>query len=87
MKSGYCCFENEDCPKANICSFDNPGAPAEFKYLTWPNEANCGRKEINLEYTQDKKVVSLNDHVEQDDVCSYIISPPPEMGQSDRLHL
>lgn len=48
---GYCCDkEDSNCPKASICSLDNPRAPFMFMYLSCPNEAACGTKELKPSY-------------------------------------
>ena len=49
-QGGYCCDKKETCPKSNICSYDNPRAPSMFKYLTCPNEAACGSKNLYPKY-------------------------------------
>lgn len=45
-KGGYCCKRDEDCPRSNICSTDNPRAPNFFKYVACPNEPACENKQI-----------------------------------------
>ena len=85
---GFCCREEEVCPKANMCSFDNPKAPSMFRYIVCPNEAACESKEITPEYdgTVLKRAVDkYNYQFVKDDVCSYIINAPDEMGEHDKL--
>jgi hypothetical protein len=47
---GFCCYADEECPKQSICSFDNKRAPKMFKYVSCPNEAACGKKNIYIDY-------------------------------------
>lgn len=73
---GFCCRKDEVCPRASICSEDNPKAPLLFKYLVCPNEAACESKVMQPEYdgTVLKRTVDKYDHkFVKDDVCSYII--------------
>ena len=45
FSGGYCCeFTEIGCPRADLCSEDNPKAPASFKYLACPNESACEGK-------------------------------------------
>jgi len=76
---GYCCKKDEVCPRASICSFDNPKAPRLFKYLVCPNELACESKEITPEYdgtVLKRSVDKYNQKFVKDDVCSYIIKSP-----------
>lgn len=87
---GYCCRRDENCPRASICSEDNPKAPNLFKYLVCPNEAACESKEMTPEYdgTILKRVVDRYDEkFVKDDVCSYIIKSPYEMNAYDKMYV
>lgn len=46
FEGGYCCDDNESCPRSNICSNDNPQAPLMFKYVACPNVKACESKNI-----------------------------------------
>jgi hypothetical protein len=52
---GYCCDPTDpvECPRANICSEDNPRAPILFKLAVCPNESACGSKNIYPNYNGD----------------------------------
>ena len=61
-----------------------------MKYFACPNEAECGDRdlypEMNELLTRSVEKYTENTFV-LDDVCSYIIHPPPEMSKWDRLKL
>jgi hypothetical protein len=52
--NGYCCGLDENCPRSDFCSNDNPNAPNLFKYLACPNEPACESKNIYPKYTGEK---------------------------------
>ena len=58
---GHCCGEDvPNCPKSNICAFDNPKAPHWFKYTACPNEPVCGPKHIYPDYSGEKTVIYVS---------------------------
>ena len=75
MDGGYCCPLGVDCPKASICSEDNPSAPFMFKYMACPNEPACGTKYItppmngSIERSQDTYTYNFV----VNDVCTYFV--------------
>ena len=88
FSQGYCCKEEEVCPRASFCSYDNPKAPLFFKYLVCPNEVACESKIITPEVdgTILKRAVDKYEHkFVQGDVCSYIVKAPEGMGEYDKL--
>ena len=88
FQAGFCCKSNEDCPRATICSNDNPGAPEMFKYVTCPNVKACDLK--NIYPKRDGKVITRQvdtktNQMVKDDLCSYIIHTPGDMQANDEL--
>lgn len=83
---GFCCYADEDCPRASICSNDNKAAPKLFKYMACPNEKACGTKNIYIDYDGEPVERAINKWSERfvkNDVCSYIIHTPPQMEFND----
>jgi hypothetical protein len=77
--------------KEKWCSFDNPKAPIQYKYLMCPNEAMCGSKFLQPDskgtvLTRTVDVYGSN-YMTLGDVCSYIAIAPATASSSDRLHI
>ena len=92
FNGGYCCESAEVCPRAIYCSYDNPKAPNEFKYLVCPNEPVCGYGKILIpkyDGTVTTRTISRTPadkkYFLKDDICSYIIQAPSEMKAHDHL--
>ena len=87
-QAGVCCRMDEDCPKRLLCSEDNPRAPLMFKYLTCPNEKACEDKVITPQSdgTVLKRVVDKYEYkFVKNDICSYIVESPYDMGEYDKM--
>jgi hypothetical protein len=87
---GFCCRKDEKCPRASICSEDNPKAPSLFKYLVCPNEAACESKQITPEMDGTilkRSVDKYEFKFVKDDVCSYIVKTPLKMGEYDKMFI
>ena len=83
---GYCCDDGENCPRADVCSNDNPRAPIAFKLLACPNEDACEGKIINPKYNGEKLTRAVDKYTYQmvkNDVCGYIVNTPEEMQVLD----
>jgi|DEB0MinimDraft_12_1074336.scaffolds.fasta_scaffold15471_3 hypothetical protein len=91
FSGGYCCeLDESTCPRADICSEDNAGAPAIFKYLACPNEAACETKNLYPKYDGTKLTRAVDKYTYnfvKDDVCSYIVHSPFEMVERDIMYL
>ncbi len=77
--AGYCCAIEEACPKAEICSEDNPRAPLIFKYLACPNEAACESKNLYPNYNGEVLTRTVDKYINnfvREDVCGYIVHAP-----------
>ena len=91
FSGGYCCSPKEDCPRAEICSFDNKRAPPQFKYIVCPNEAACEGKFMRPKYDETVVLTRAIDKYTyrfvKDDVCSYIVESPWEMQPWDKMKM
>lgn len=79
-----------NCPRSNICAFDNPKAPHWFKYTACPNEEVCGPKHIYPDYNGDKLTIEVDYRsylFTLHDICSYIIHAPEHMQREDILFM
>jgi len=86
---GYCCDADEKCPRADLCSLDNPKAPLIFKYLACPSEPACVSKMINPDYNTKftRTIDKWSQNFVDGDVCGYVITAPPQMKEADILYL
>lgn len=90
FSGGYCCDKSEECPRAELCSSDNPKAPAMFNYMVCPNEAACESKKIYPKYDGTVLTREVDKYTYQfvnNDVCSYIVSAPWEMQSWDLMRM
>jgi hypothetical protein len=91
FSGGYCCSPKEDCPRAEICSFDNKRAPPQFKYIVCPNEAACEGKFMRPKYDETVVLTRAIDKYTygfvKNDVCSYIVESPWEMQPWDKMKM
>ena len=91
FSGGYCCSPKEDCPRAEICSFDNKRAPPQFKYIVCPNEAACEGKFMRPKYDETVVLTRAIDKYTygfvKNDVCSYIVETPWEMQPWDKMKM
>jgi len=58
-------------------------------YLTCPNEAACGEKDIYPGYNETlvREIDHYNHNFVQNDVCSFVIHAPPEMQENDAMKM
>jgi hypothetical protein len=91
FSGGYCCGPSEDCPRAEICSFDNKKAPVYFQYLVCPNETACESKWIRPKYDATVVLTRAIDKYKyafvKNDVCGYIVETPWEMKPWDVMKM
>jgi len=87
---GMCCYPSVNCDRYAICSDANKDAPKMFKYLSCPNEAECGDKNIfpqkGTTITRMVDKYGANGFV-SNDVCSYIVHSPADMGPNDKMKI
>ena len=61
-----------------------------MKYFVCPNEKECGTRDLYPNMwevlTRAVEKYTVNDFV-LDDVCSYIVHPPPEMSKWDKMRI
>ena len=87
-QSGYCCTENENCPKpGGICSdsFEIP----EFQYMLCPNEIGCLFSRTLTPPTNEaqKLYEQLDGRFQQGDLCSFKITIPSSSDINDMMYL
>merc|ERR1740139_560049 len=81
-KYGFCCKNEEDCPRTDLCSQDFPGTAQSYQLC--PNKFSC---KFDRKITPPISGHQIYEVLELDDLCAYQVSMPKNAQPSDTMFI